>query len=207
VQLAGLYLPNRIARYFFVAMDDVMGHAAFKTLLKQAGLLDYINQLPPDNLAKEFDFASMTALNIALEDSYGIRGGRGMTLRVGRASFSLGLRTFGAMAGMSDPAFRALPRDECCWIGLKALANIYNTFSDQHCEVEQTADSFQFIVDHSATAWGRKSEKPVCHALAGIVQECMRWSSNGHEYYVYETACTACGDPRCVFTINKTPIG
>jgi len=207
VQLAGLYLPNRIARYFFVAMDDVMGQAAFKTLLKQAGLLSYVNELPPDNLVKEFDFASMTALNIALEDSYGIRGGRGMTLRVGRASFSLGLRTFGAMAGMSDPAFRALPRDECCFIGLKALANIYNTFSDQHCEVEQTPESFRFIVDHSATAWGRKSEKPVCHALAGIVQECMRWASNGHEYYVYETACTACGDPRCVFVINKTPIG
>jgi hypothetical protein len=188
-------------------MDDVMGQAAFKTLLKQAGLLSYVNELPPDNLVKEFDFASMTALNIALEDSYGIRGGRGMTLRVGRASFSLGLRTFGAMAGMSDPAFRALPRDECCFIGLKALANIYNTFSDQHCEVEQTPESFRFIVDHSATAWGRKSEKPVCHALAGIVQECMRWASNGHEYYVYETACTACGDPRCVFVINKTPIG
>jgi hypothetical protein len=207
VQLAGLYLPNRIARYFFVAMDDVMGQAAFKTLLKQAGLLNYVNELPPDNLVKEFDFASLTALNIALEDSYGIRGGRGMTLRVGRASFSLGLRTFGAMAGMSDPAFRSLPRDECCFIGLKALANIYNTFSDQHCEVEQTAESFRFVVDHSATAWGRKSEKPVCHALAGIIQECMRWASNGHEYYVYETACTACGDPRCVFVINKAPIG
>jgi predicted hydrocarbon binding protein len=207
VQLAGLYLPNRIARYFFVAMDDVMGQAAFKTLLKQAGLLSYVNELPPDNLVKEFDFASMTALNIALEDSYGIRGGRGMTLRVGRASFSLGLRTFGAMAGMSDPAFRALPRDECCFIGLKALANIYNTFSDQHCKVEQTAESFRFIVDNSATAWGRKSEKPVCHALAGIIQECLRWASNGHEYYVYETACTACGDPHCIFVINKVPIG
>ncbi|MBI1279595.1 MAG: 4-vinyl reductase [Anaerolineaceae bacterium] len=207
MQLAGLYLPNRIARYFFVAMDDVMGQAAFKTLLKQAELFNYINELPPDNMAKQFDFASMTALNIALEDSYGIRGGRGMTLRVGRASFSLGLRNFGAMAGMSDPAFRALPRDECCFIGLKALANIYNTFSDQHCEVEQTTDSFRFIVDNSATAWGRKSEKPVCHALAGIVQECMRWSSNGHEYYVFETACTACGDPRCIFVINKAPIG
>jgi len=184
-----------------------MGQATFKTLLKQAGLLGYVNELPPDNMAKQFDFASMTALNIALEDSYGIRGGRGMTLRVGRASFSLGLRTFGAMAGMSDPAFRALPRDECCFIGLKALANIYNTFSDQHCEVEQTTDNFRFIVDHSATAWGRKSEKPVCHALAGIVQECMRWASNGHEYYVFETACTACGDPRCEFVINKVPIG
>ncbi len=184
-----------------------MGQAAFKTLLKQAELFNYINELPPDNMAKQFDFASMTALNIALEDSYGIRGGRGMTLRVGRASFSLGLRNFGAMAGMSDPAFRALPRDECCFIGLKALANIYNTFSDQHCEVEQTTDSFRFIVDNSATAWGRKSEKPVCHALAGIVQECMRWSSNGHEYYVFETACTACGDPRCIFVINKAPIG
>ncbi|MCC6897202.1 MAG: 4-vinyl reductase [Anaerolineae bacterium] len=207
MQLAGLYLPNRIARYFFVAMDDVMGQAAFKTLLKQAGLHTYVKDLPPDNLAKEFDFASMTALNMALEDSYGIRGGRGMALRVGRASFSLGLRNFGAMAGMSDPAFRALPRDEAGFIGLKALANIYNTFSDQHCTVEQSPEHFRFIVEKSATAWGRKSEKPVCHPLAGIVQECIRWASNGHEYLIHETACAACGDPRCIFEINKTPIG
>ena len=65
----------------------------------------------------------------------------------------------------------------------------------------------RFIVADSPMAWGRRSDKPVCHALAGILQEGVRWASNGYEYIVYETVCHACGDDHCVFTINKTPIG
>lgn len=207
LQLSGLFLPNRIARYFFLAMDDVMGQAGFTALLKLAKLEQYIGKLPPDTLDKTFDFASMAALNIALEANYGTRGGRGMALRVGRASFSHGMKTFGALAGMKHPAFRALPRDEASRLGLRALAHIFNTFSDQHSDVEEDAEAFRFIVDHSPAAWGRQSEKPVCHALAGMIQECMRWASDGHEYYVYETACTACGDPHCIFVINKISMG
>lgn len=82
------------------------------SLLKQAKLEQYIGQLPADTLDKQFDFASMAALNMALEASYGTRGGRGMAMRVGRASFSQGMKTFGALAGMQHPSFRALPREE-----------------------------------------------------------------------------------------------
>ncbi|MEZ4668624.1 MAG: 4-vinyl reductase [Anaerolineae bacterium] len=207
LQPSGLFLPNRIARYFFLAMDDVMGQVGLNTLLKQAKLEQYIGQYPPDNLEKKFDFSSMAALNIALEATYGTRGGRGMALRVGRASFSQGMKTFGALAGMQHPAFRALPRNEAGRMGLQALANIFNTFSDQRSHLEEDAESFRFMADHSPVAWGRQSDKPVCHALAGMIQECMRWASDGQEYYVYESACTACGDPHCIFVIHKTPMG
>lgn len=207
LQPSGLFLPNRIARYFFLAMDDVMGQTGLNTLLKLAKLEQYIGKLPPDTLDKTFDFASMAALNIALEATYGTRGGRGMALRVGRASFSHGMKTFGALAGMKHPAFRALPRDQACRLGLRALTHVFNSFSDQHSTVEEDAESFRFIVEHSPAAWGRHSEKPVCHSLAGMIQECMRWASDGHEYYVYETACTASGDPHCIFVINKTSMG
>jgi predicted hydrocarbon binding protein len=56
-------------------------------------------------------------------------------------------------------------------------------------------------------AWKRSADKPVCHAQVGILQECLRWVSNGYEYYVVETACRATGSDSCVFSLNKTPIG
>ncbi len=206
LQTSHLYYPNRIARYFFDAMDDVMGQVGLNAVLTLAGLDSYVGTPPPDNLKREFDFAAMAALNIALEQTYGTRGGRGIAMRIGRACFSQGMRSFGALAGISDPAFRAKPLEECGALGLKALAHVFNTFSDQGSRVEIDQTTYRFIVNPSPVAWGRTSDKPVCHALAGIIQEAMRWASNGREYYVFETACRACGEPECVFTINKTPI-
>jgi predicted hydrocarbon binding protein len=204
---SGLYYPNRIARYLFLAMEDVMGQSGLNMLLSLAKQDEFIGHYPSDNLVKGFDFASMAAIQQALEDIYGSRGGRGMAMRIGRACFSNGLKSFGALAGMSDPAFRALPREERCRMGVQALAAVFNKFTDQRSSFEEDERAFRFIVADSPMAWGRRTDKPVCHALAGMLQEGVRWASNGYEYIVYETACHACGDDHCVFTINKTPIG
>lgn len=204
---SGLYYPNRIARYFFLAMEEVMGLGGLNTVLSIAKLNQYQQQPPPDTLDKQVDFSELSALNAALEEVYGPRGGRGMALRIGRACFAMGMKNFGALAGMQDPAFRALSLDERCQFGLQALASVFNRFSDQRSSVNQDSAAYTFVVENSPMAHGRTSEKPVCHALAGIVQECMSWASNGYEFYVVETACRACGDERCTFQITRKPIG
>jgi predicted hydrocarbon binding protein len=204
---SGLYYPNRIARYFFQAMEDVMGQNGLNVVLSLAGLENHIGRLPPDNLAIQFDFAYMAAIQQAFEEMYGERGGRGIALRIGRACFSQGMKNFGAMAGMNNPAFRALPQEDRCRIGLRALAEIFSKFSDQKSEFSEDERGYRFTVQVSPMAWGRTTDKPVCHLLAGILQECLRWASNGYEYYVIETTCHACGAESCVFTVNKTPIG
>jgi predicted hydrocarbon binding protein len=206
-QPVNLYYPNRFARYIYQAMHEVMGQNSMQVVLSLAKLEWQRDRWPPDTLAKEFPFASLAAIGLALEEVYGGRGGRGMSLQIGRVAFSQGMRGFGAFAGMGDPAFRALPLDERTHLGLRALAEVYSTFSDQQCAVEEGASSYQFGVQHSPMAWGRTSEKPVCHGIVGTLQECLRWASNGYEFHVYETACHACGSSRCEFTVNKTPIG
>lgn len=204
---SGLYYPNRIARLFFTAMEDVMGKSAFNALLSLAGLESYVNQPPPDTLARQFDFAYMAAICEALEDIYGARGGRGMALRIGRATFARGLKAFGAMGGMSDPAFQALPLDTRTQLGLQALAAVFTNFSDQRTAINEEADYYFVTTDTSPMAWGRTTGKPVCHALTGIIQEGLRWASDGYEYVVQETMCRAAGDSQCVFRVNKKPIG
>lgn len=207
IEQSGLYYPNRIARAFFVAMDDVMGQHGLSTLLGLADLKEFLDNPPPDTLDRQFDFAYISALNEALEQMYGARGGRGMALRIGRAAFAQGIKGFGVMKGLGAPAFRALPLDQRIDFGLQALATVFTHFSDQTSSVVSEGDTLLFKVEVSPFAWGRSSDKPVCHALVGIIQESLRWASNGYEFYVREIACRATGSEECVFRINRTAIG
>jgi len=204
---SGLYYPNRFARLFLLAMEDVMGQQGLATILSMAGLDTYIDTPPPDNLARQFDFAYMAALSQALEDMYGTRGGRGIALRIGRATFSQGFKSFGMLAGMAHPAYAALPLEQRTDLGVRAMAAVFTRFSDQTTTVSDGGDAYLFTVENSPMAWGRTSERPVCHALAGIIQEGMRWASRSYEYHVQEIACRAAGADACTFKVSKNPIG
>jgi predicted hydrocarbon binding protein len=204
----GFYYPNRIARSFFVAMEDVMGQHGLSTLLNLADMEAYIDNPPPDNLERQFDFAAVAALNQALEDMYGARGGRGMALRIGRASFSYGLKHFGLLRGMSDPVFRALPIDKQVAYGLHGLAAVFSNFSDQASRISEADDGdSHYFITQSPFAFGRTADRPVCHMMVGLLQEGLRWATNGYEFYVREQTCLATGGDECVFRINKHAIG
>jgi len=204
---SGLYLPNRIARAFFIAMDDVMGQHGLGQLLTLAHLERWIDHFPPDDLQRDFDFADLAALSEGLELMYGERGGRGMALRIGRASFAKGLKRFGIMRGVADKAFRAQPLPTRLNYGLLALQSIYNNFSDQHTSFTASDSHYTVQIENSPMAWARHADRPLCHAQVGILQECLRWASDGFEFHVQEVSCHACGDELCTFQIKKKAIG
>ena len=86
------YYPNKFARIMLASLEEVMGKNGLNALLHLADLSKYIMTRPPDNLKKEFPFSDFTALQIALEDMYGPRGGRGLAVRAGRVTFKQGDR-------------------------------------------------------------------------------------------------------------------
>lgn len=204
---SGLYYPNRIARAFFSAMDDVMGPHGLSSLLTIAKMEAYLHSTPPDNLERQFDFAEISAMNSALEEMYGIKGGRGMALRIGQKVFAVGLRGFGALRAVNDPAFKALKLEKRMEYGLNGLASVLTNFTDQVSHVENETNALLFSSDISPFAWGRTAEKPVCHMMVGMLMETLRWSSNGREFYVREVECRATGHEHCAFRINKSAIG
>ena len=65
---SGYYYPNKFARLTMEGMEEIMGRNGLKAILHLAGLPQYVDAMPPDNLDKGFDFADFTALNIALEE-------------------------------------------------------------------------------------------------------------------------------------------
>ncbi len=204
---SGLHYPNKIARIYLMAMEEVMGRNALNAMLNMAGLSHLIDHYPPDNLHREFDFADYSALSGALEEMYGARGGRGLALRAGRASFAQGLRHFGALAGAGDLAFKVLPMTTKLKIGIPAMAKIFSQVSDQKSWVEETPTEYIYYMAPCPVCWGRRSEKPMCHAGAGLLQEGLRWVSGGHEFRVQEAKCVGCGDAACVLHVQKEPIG
>ncbi|MCZ7543568.1 MAG: 4-vinyl reductase [Anaerolineae bacterium] len=163
-----------------------MGKNGLNAVLNLAGLAKYINAYPPDNLDKEFDLAYYTALQVSLEDMYGRRGGRGLSLRAGRTLFADALKSFGAMAGVGDLAFKVLPLQAKLKVGLPAVAGIFRQFSDQVSFVHDEGDRYVYtyeIVDGVRTcpmcAPNRVAERPVCHIGQGLLQESLRWVSGG----------------------------
>lgn len=200
---SGYYYPNRIARIFMEAMEEVMGRNGLNALLNLTGLTQYRDQLPPTNLNRDFDFADFSNLNQAVLDIYGPRGGRGLSLRGGRATFDRGLKGFGALAGVGDLAFRVLPEKTKVKIGLPALARVFTQFSDQISYVEDHGDFYLYYIDRCPVCWGRQNDRSICYVASGVLQEGLRWVSGGRTYRVEEIECIATGGESCKFRINK----
>lgn len=200
------YYPNRIARIYLEAMEDVMGHNGLNAVLNLTGLQQYTENLPPTNLDREFNFADFSNLNRGIEDIYGPRGGRGLSIRGGRATFAKGLKGFGALAGVGDLAFRVLPLSSKVRVGLPALARVFTQFSDQISRVETFDDHHLYYIDRCPVCWGRESDKPICYVAVGLLQESLRWVSSGLEFRVEEVECIAEGGSACVFRIEKEPV-
>jgi predicted hydrocarbon binding protein len=204
---SGYTLPNRLARITLESLEEILTPKGMERLLLLAHLPQLVENYPAANLQRGFDFAEMAAVNLALEEMYGPRGGRGMALRAGRATFGRALGNFGALAGVEATAFRMLPLGRRLRVGLSALARIYSEISDQISSVEETGREFHYIVERNATCWSRSGEeKPVCFMMVGILQEALNKISGGREFRVDEAECQAMGAKACRFVIRKEPL-
>jgi predicted hydrocarbon binding protein len=202
---SGLYYPNKMARIYILAIEETLGPAAMKAVFREAGVPAEFYP-PPNNFARQFDFAWYAAIGKALETMYGERGVRGLTVHAGRASFAGGLAEFGAMIGISELSFKAIPLAAKLKVGLRGIAETYGKFSDLKADVTEADDHFLYHIRQCPACWGRSAPKPICYGMAGILEQGLHWLSSGREFHVTEIACHAAGDPTCVFHIPKQPI-
>jgi predicted hydrocarbon binding protein len=207
IEPSGYYYPNMIVHYMLEAMEEIMGKNGLNAILNLAGLSYLIDNYPPTDLKKEFDFADFSTLCGALEEMYGPRGGRGLQLRAGRVGFAKGGRKMGAMVGVGDLAFKVLPLAAKLKAGLPAMAMVFTKFSDQKSSVKDNGDHYIYTMAPSPVCWGRTADRPICFAAKGLLEEGLHWVSGGRKFRVDETECMAMGAERCLFAIYKEPIG
>ncbi|MFO7696778.1 MAG: 4-vinyl reductase [Anaerolineae bacterium] len=205
-ELSGLYYPNKIARIYIEVLEDIMGKNGLNSVLHHAHLDKLIDNYPPNDLKKQFDFAEFAALNQGMDNTYGARGGRVFALRGGKAAIKAGLEAFGAAVGVSGLAMKVLPMSAKLKIGLPAMAKVFTTFSDQTSVVDEQEDRFIYTIKRCPVCWGRHADVAICHAAVGLLQGGLHWVSGGKDFTVVETLCKAKGDPDCVFEILKEPL-
>jgi predicted hydrocarbon binding protein len=183
-----------------------MGKNGLNAILNYAHLREYISQYPPDNLEKEFDFTDFSALQRAMVEMYGEKGGQTFLKRAGRSTFGNCLCKQGALAGVSSEAFRSLPLQTKLRIGLQAMARVFMQISDQTTIIEDDGDCFRYIVPQCPECWGQQGkEKATCSYGVGLLEEGLLYITGGSEFRVIETRCMAKGDDTCEYTIDRIP--
>lgn len=198
-----LFTANKTARLTLDAFEQVLGINGIKSLLHHSGQDFLIDNYPPDNNNKDFDFSQLSMIYRSLEDIYGYKGAKGLSLRAGRAAFASGLPDYKRFAGITEVAIRAIPISLRIGVMIKAVARVYNNTSDQQCSTQDTANKIIYTSHVCPVCYGRNVNTQVCYVTAGVIQEALRWITLGKIYNIVQTACIGAGDTACVYEIDK----
>jgi predicted hydrocarbon binding protein len=199
--------PSRMARVVILALEEILGQGGITAASELANLSADAHDNSPRNQGQKFPITQLIHLQAGLESAYGFRAGRGLALRLGRASFKYGLREFGADLGLTDLAFRLLPLQKKIKTGCETLADLFNTHTDQRVRLEGDEKYISWHIQRCPLCLERQVEGQCCHFAVGLLQEALYWVSGGRYFEVKEMKCIACGDNECTILINQTPIG
>lgn len=201
-----LFYPQKMGRIILLGMEEVIGKSGVDAILNLAALDGLIQSHPPSTANRTFPFETVSLLQSTLEQAYGPRGGRGLALRAGRATFKYGLKEYGSILGLTEMAFRLLPLSTKLRVGARAFADLFNRHTDQKVHIEEGENKIFWHIERCPLCWGRQADEPVCHLAVGLLQESLYWLSGGKVFNVEETACIARGDTACTITIDTIPL-
>lgn len=199
------YYPNKIGRIIFLSMEEILGKNGLNAVLNLSKLPQHINNYPPDDMDLAFQFETLSRMQQAMENLYGIRGGLGLALRSGRVCMKYGLPEFGEMMGIKDNSFRLLPLQMKLKLGAEAFAHTFTELTDQVVSYSEEPDRVLWIIERCPICWQRKTDYVACHLAVGILQEATYWISGGRYFNVEEVCCIARGDPTCTIAIDREP--
>jgi predicted hydrocarbon binding protein len=187
------------------SMEEVIGRSGVNAVLNLSGLSFLMKPAipvdPEGGVLISYHDLSDTQDN--LEQLYGLRGGRGLALKAGRAFFTFALRQYGRELGLLDNDFRLQPPAVKIQAGLRRLARFFSQTGDSAIHLEEDPRQFRWTVENCPLCWRRRSDVPICHMQVGVLQEYFYWASGGKNYNIVETECSAAGAKACVFTIDK----
>ena len=192
---------NSLVRQALTSMQEVMGDHGLNAVLKTCDLEKFVGNLPPNNLEPSVKASQYAQLNQVIEDFYG-RGGKGMLIRVGRASFQYGVREQAALLGIAGVALKLMPEKGRIKFILNGMADALKKSNPQvEAWVDESGDKLAYVESTCAICHSRHSDHPICHLYVGSVSEAVQWAT-GKEYKIIETHCLAKGDEYCRFEVG-----
>lgn len=204
---SGYFYPNRMGRIIFRSMQDLLGEEAFNAVLgAHKYLTGYMERLPPGDLAREFPFEHLGALQATVEALHGAAEGRELNRRTGAQCLNNGLREFNPLLGIADLPVRMMPLSLKLHVGFDMFKMVFNRFSDQVVTLTEDNQNYYWVIERCPVCWGRETDAPCCHLAVGILEEGLRWATNGKTFEVTEITCIAQGDDTCTIAIGKRPL-
>ncbi|NVM30189.1 MAG: hypothetical protein HWN65_15200 [Candidatus Helarchaeota archaeon] len=176
--------PKEIRKIVFsallTALHEVMGRDGKNSVLRFAGLDEYINKDIPPSVEESVSFSTFKALINSMQDLLG-HGTSAILYESGR-KFAIYLTPFGY-------SLQEVVGKLANWIG-----GTWSVLKDNEESVVQ--------VKNNPVCEGMVSEVPSCHVISGALSK-IKEESTGFHYIVKEISCESKGDPHCEFHINK----
>lgn len=200
------FYPNRMGRILLLSMKKELGAEQVLNVLRAAGHERLLSTMPLGNFDRSFPFETVSAMQRATEEVFGVRAGRQINLRIGRGTLELGLKDFDPLLGIADLPMRLMPLGMKFRVGLDVFARVFNQFSDQVVKLSETEQHHLWIIERCPVCWGRHTEEVCCHLAGGLLEEAIFWGTGGRRFHIEEVACIAAGDATCTFRIDKRPL-
>jgi len=185
-------------------VQEIIGRSGVFAVLKVTP-----NDERPPSLEQLYeDMPSDGAVSVmsALDDMYGVRGGRGVALRAGRASFKYLLHTFGEKIELTSLSFRLQPTRVRLKSGLSKLSGLLSKEWGAQINMSEDVRYWYWRVHDCPECAQANSDHMMCHFTTGLLQEYLSWAGGGKYYNVVETDCCAKGAEACVFRVDPVPL-
>ena len=207
IEKSGYCHTNLLTYSILSTLEDILGSNGLVTLLRYAGLDEYINNIPPRNLDDGADVADTSSLFQAVEEIYGVHGGHALLTRAGRKSFeSYSENTIPLMKSLGMVQ-QLLPNEKNIKLAIDYSLKLLTGKGNQQLTSTDTGDYLVYQIENCSACFGRpKTDHTVCHITVGAIQGILRWACNGEDRQVVESLCIAKGDPCCEFHVSKEAI-
>lgn len=203
---SGYHYPNKLARIYLEAIEEIAGRNGLSALLNLAEIPQFMQHRPPDNMEKSFDFAYLTAIQVAFEEMGGPKMGGGLARRASKQAFNFGIENFRKQLSFGDIQSPNIPLEDKLAVGLPMMAEFLMKFSDQVSRAYPLDEKrFAYTLERCPLCWHRQSEYPVCHTAQGLIEEGLYWLTNGTEFKVEMVNCIAVGDEMGKIVIYHEP--
>ncbi len=204
-------IPSLLLHILLVQVEETMGRRSLIALLRQTGLAEYVDNLPPLDGSPAITVERYSELLANIYDLFGARGAQQIFVRSGRLGVVELWRQRRAQFAIAGTALKLLPSSRRMRIVLEKLTEQGEEVYDTPHHLHEASDAFVVEMPHCpycaeitrrTTAADKPVAKPVCHLPLAAIDEMIEWGT-GERHLVEEVACIARGDAACRFRVAR----
>ena len=204
-------IPSLLLNILLTQVEEIMGRRSLRMLLRQAGLTEYIDQVPAKNDSPSITIGQYSSLLANMYEIFGDQGARPIFLRGGRLGAIEFRKLRAAQFAVAGTALKLIPSARRMQLLLDRVAeqgeDLYgiphHLSQDDHAFfIEMAECPYCAEITRRSLEGNRPIARPVCHIPVAAVAEMMEWAM-GQKHLVEEVECIALGAPACRFRISK----